>query len=98
MSQVSNQILRRISRSSLMVIKRSETAAGTMLSHVCAGISAMTSTSTVVLPAIASLVATFHPLNAKRATADTNRHASIAVREIVVTSATRLTKTAAQTT
>src|SRR5438034_5207797 len=99
MSQVSNQIMRRMSNAARVVTKRSATAAGTMFSHVSmVVVSAITIATNVTLTTITSLVAAFHLLNAKRVIPDTNRNANMALREIVMTSATEPIAIATQTT
>src|SRR5712691_13217101 len=87
MSQVSNQMAIRVSRSTRICRKRSDTDAGAMLNQVSIGVSAIPAATNAMLPAVTSLAAAFQLLNAKRANTDTDRHANMALREIVVTSA-----------
>src|SRR6266480_6680472 len=99
MSHVSNQIMLRMSSAARVVAKRSATAAGTMFSHVSVVVvSAIAMTISVTPTTITSLVAAFHLLNAKRVLPDTNRNANMALREIVMTSATEPIAIATQTT
>ncbi len=57
-----------------------------MFSHVAAGISVMDIAIAITPPRITTLTAAFQLLNASRVIADTERHANMALREMVVAS------------
>ena len=68
-----------------------------MFSHVSMGVAAAAIAIADTAPMTSSLATPFHLLNRKSVIADTARHARMALRAIVVTSAARLMPIAAQT-